>query len=83
MGDHNRQYVIELDGNLPHKVLFEQLQIKLETYTAGHAIAPVVLLNSDEDELNEDMDDVMFMYFGFIIVCLHHLIFIKECLFDL
>ena len=66
MMDHDRQYLIELDGNLPLATIFEQLLIKLDTYSVRRAMVPIRLQSNEEEELPDEIDTVF--YFGAIIL---------------
>ena len=69
MMDHDRQYLIELDGNLPLATIFEQLMIKLDTYSVRRAVVPIRLQSNEEEELPDEIDSVRFFVvekqFGF------------------
>ena len=58
IADHDRQYVIELDGNIPLLSMTEQLMGKLATYTARRAVLPIRLQASEEEELPDEIDTV-------------------------
>ena len=58
MSDHDRQYLIELDGNLPLSMMFDQLMTKLDTYTARRAVVPIRLQNAEEEELPDEIETV-------------------------
>ena len=50
MSEHDRQHVIEVDGNCPVDVIIEKLLQKLDTYTSRRAVVPQLLKEIDEEE---------------------------------
>ena len=58
MMDHDRQYLIELDGNVALSTLFEQLINKLDTYSLRRAVVPIRLQSSEEEELPDEIETV-------------------------
>ncbi|BFZ09240.1 hypothetical protein BsWGS_12279 [Bradybaena similaris] len=61
MGDHDQQYLVELDGNLPLAVIFKQLLQKLQTFVLRPAAVVTRLTDPEEDDLSDDMetDEIM------------------------
>ena len=58
MSDHDRQYVIDLDGNCSLDVLAEKLTKKLDTYSFRRAVVPQLLKESEEEDLPEEVEPV-------------------------
>ncbi|KAI8508323.1 adenylate kinase [Branchiostoma belcheri] len=56
MADHDQQYLIELDANSNHRLLFTQLMTKLDTFILRRAAVPIRLHDQEEEELPEDME---------------------------
>ena len=69
MSDHNRQQVIELDGNCSLDEQFKQLIAKLDTCSLRRAVVPTLLYTTDEDEIPEENDAVRDLMFVFNCSC--------------
>ena len=62
MSDHDRQCVIEVDGNCPLDILVEKLMLKLDTYTLRRAVVPYRFKEETEEDAPEDYDSVRLFF---------------------
>ena len=84
MEDHDRQYIIELDGNYPLDNIFQQLITKLETYSLRPAVVPLRLQGVEEEsDIPDDLDTVRNLFFtlrnAFVLNCDCLFYFRKKC----